>query len=524
MIWRYPRCDRNRRKVCSDPPLGNSVRNAVRNASAPVTVPKLAGLLLALLSGCATGPDFQAPEAPRTKQYGHEPTPRSTASAAGEHGEAQQLLAGRDIPLEWWSLFHSKELDGLVQQGLAGSPTLGAAVAALQAANENYSAVAGTAYFPQLDASFEARRQKITGATFGGRAFTFNLFTASLALSYDLDVAGGQSREVEAAGAEVEYERFQLEAAYLSLTSNIAAVAIQDASLRASVAATNDILKTEQEQLDIVQRRFELGALTQADVLAQRTRVSQTRVLLPPLEKALAQNRHLLAILLGKLPSEATLPEFDLAKLKLPEELPVSLPSVLAKQRPDIRAAQALLHQACAGVGVATADLYPRITLTGEVGSQASLLDDLFKSASLIWGIGADVLQPIFHGGELRARRRAAIATFNVASARYRNTVLHAFQEVADVLHAIESDASALDAQAQAATDARNSLQLAQEQLRVGAVSYLTLLDAQRQYEQTQVALVQARAARFLDTVALFQALGGGWWNRVHPLDSTDGN
>jgi NodT family efflux transporter outer membrane factor (OMF) lipoprotein len=263
-----------------------------------------------------------------------------------------------------------------------------------------------------------------------------------------------------------------------------------------------------------VEQQFRLGGVSLPDLLAQKAQLAQTRAVLPPLEKELSQTGHQLAVLTGRLPSEAKLPDFDLDGLKLPRELPVSLPSELVRQRPDIRAAEALLHAASAQVGVATANLYPQVTLSGSFGSVATKAGDLFASGMDVWSLGAGVLQPVFHGGELTARRRAAVAAYDAASAQYRETVLQAFQNVADVLRALDADALALKAQAEAEAAARDSRDITGKQFSLGAVSYLTLLDSERQYQQARIALVQVQAVRYADTAALFQALGGGWWNR----------
>jgi NodT family efflux transporter outer membrane factor (OMF) lipoprotein len=294
---------------------------------------------------------------------------------------------------------------------------------------------------------------------------------------------------------------------------------VQEASLRAMLQATREIVSEEEELYALLQAQFRLGGASRSDVLAQYTQLAQTRATLPPLEKELSQTRHLLAVFLGRFPNDAQmLPKLDLDSLELPRELPVSLPSDLARQRPDVRAAEALLHAASAQVGVATANLYPKITLTGSYASETTTFSDLFNTNTQIWNIGAGLLQPLFHGGELIAKRRAAVAAYDQALANYRETVLQAFRNVADVLRALEADARALRAQAEAAEAARKSLDLTKEQYRLGGVSYLTLLNAQRQYQQTRINLVQAQAARFADTAALFQALGGGWW---HPVAQT---
>ncbi len=471
----------------------------------------------AMLAACAVGPDFHRPEAPATKSYTATTLPKETASTPVAGGASQRFVPEQDIPAQWWTLFRSQALDQLIRQALQDSPTLTAAQATLRASQENLRAQYGAALSPSVDAGLSATRQRISGTAFGpgGKPSLFNLYNASVKVSYGLDLFGGARRELESLRSQVDYQQFQLEAAYLTLTANIVTTAVKEASLRAQIKATQDIATLQEKQLAVVERQLELGAVARADVLAQRTQVAQTRATLPPLEKDLAQTRHLLAVLAGKLPSEAALPEFDLDGLQLPQELPVSLPSALVQQRPDIRASESLLHQASAQVGVATAGMFPQITLTGSYGVESNKSADLFNgNAPSIWNLGAGLLQPIFHGGELSARRRAAVATYDQAAAQYRETVLLAFQNVADVLRALDLDASALKAQAEAETAARDALDLTQRQFQLGAVSYLDLLNAERQHQQALIGLVQAQATRYADTAALFQALGGGWWNR----------
>ena len=471
----------------------------------------------AMLSGCAVGPDFHQPEAPKTNAYTAGVMPEKTVSAPVIAGDAQRFVSGQDIPEQWWTLFHSEGLDQLIRQALQDSPTLAAAQATLRESQENLRAQYGSALFPSVDANLSATREHISGAAFGpgGKPSLFNLYNASVKVSYALDLFGGARRELESLRSEVDYQRFQLEGTYLTLTANIVTTAVKEASLRAQIEATQDIASSLEKQLDVVESQFELGAVSRSDVLAQRTAVSQTRATLPPLEKNLAQTRHLLAVLIGKLPSETTLPEFKLDALMLPQDLPLSLPSSLVKQRPDIRASEALLHQASAQVGVATANLFPQFTLSGNYGVESNKSHDLFNGAApTIWNLGASLTQPLFHGGQLRAQRRAAVAAFDQAAAQYRETVLQAFQNVADVLRALDADARTLKAQAEAETAARDALKLAQEQFRLGAVNYLSLLVAERQHQQARIGLIQAQATRYADTAALFQALGGGWWNR----------
>ncbi len=478
----------------------------------------LAVILAVALAGCAVGPDFRRPAPPPVASYTPGALPAETATAPGVGGAAQHFVSGGDIPARWWELFRSEALDRWIREALSNSPTLGAAEATLRRAQEIRRARSGV-LLPSVDGSVSATRQKPSGAFLGepnAKINPFTLYDASVDVSYTLDLFGRTHRELEALQAQVDYQAFQLEGACLTLTSNIVTAALQEASLRAQLQATRDILATQEEQLAMIEIQFRLGGNTQTDVLAQRAFLAQSRATLPPLEKRLAQTRHLLAVLAGRFPGEAAdLPEFHLEAFRLPEELPVSLPSSLVRQRPDIRSAEELLHAANATVGVATANLYPQITLSARFGTETARFGDLFHPGTAVWDAGAGLLQPIFRGGALEAARRAEVAGFDQAAAQYRETVLHAFRDVADVLRALEYDAMTVKAQADAETAASDTLDIAKKQVRFGATSYLSLLNAQRQYHLARILLVQAQASRFADTAALFQALGGGWWNRT---------
>jgi NodT family efflux transporter outer membrane factor (OMF) lipoprotein len=472
-----------------------------------------AGLLPLLLAACAVGPDFLAPSAPAGAGFGATPT---TTLA---DGEAQKFLRGRDIPGQWWRLFRSQQLNKLITEALAANPSLQAAQATLWQAKENLYAQAGTE-FPTIDGKASATRQQFSPAEFGGSGapFIFNLFQTSVNVGYAPDIFGGGWRQIEASEAQAEYQRFELEATYLTLTANVATAVIAAASLQGQIDATQDIIKSEADQLDIMGRQFELGSIAKTDVLAQEAELAQTQATLPPLEKALAQQRHLLTALIGRFPNQGAGTMLALGALKLPNDLPVSLPSRLVEQRPDIRAAEAQLHQSSAQVGVAIANRLPQINLTGSYGNTAASTAALFSPSSVVWNIGASATQPIFHGGTLLHQQRAAQAAFEAAAAQYRNVVLMAFQNVADALRALQSDADAVKAQQTAAHAASDSLDLIRTQYQLGGITYINLLNAQRTYQQTRLSLVQAQANRLADTVALFQALGGGWWNRVDVL------
>lgn len=472
--------------------------------------------ITASLSGCALGPDFKQPAAPAGADGGYTPTPlpQQTASAPGTGGAAQQFAFGQEIPAQWWTLFRSPALDQLIRNALAQNPNMAAAEAVLREARENYNAQAGTLVYPSVSGQLGAARQKTSVASAGAAAGVFNLYNASVNVAYSPDVFGATRRTLEGAQAAVDYQRFQLEATYLALSANVVTTAIQEASLRAQLQATREVLDALTRQLNVIEKQFEYGAIPRTTVLSQRNQVAQVAATVAPLEKALAAARHQLSVLAGKLPGEGGMPEFTLDSLTLPEQLPVSLPSALVRQRPDIRASEELLHQASAAIGVATAAQYPQITLSGSIGSASQTFGKLFESNTNAWSLAAGLTQPIFNGGALSARRRAAEAAYDGAAAQYRATVLAAFQNVADALRALDADAAALKAQAEAETLARESLTLAEQQYKLGGISYLVLLDAQRSYQQTHINLVQAQAARYADTAALFQALGGGWWNR----------
>ncbi|MHB9116756.1 MAG: efflux transporter outer membrane subunit [Burkholderiales bacterium] len=470
-----------------------------------------------LLSGCAVGPDFQRPAAPAAARHTLQALAVKTVSVAGIAGEAQSFSPERDISGQWWELFRSAALNELIRQALQSNPDLQAAQAALRAAQENTLAGRG-AYFPALDGKLGANRQQANSASTGQAAAAtsvYTLYNASVGVSYTLDAFGGVQRQVEALSAQEEYQRFQLEGAYLALTANLVTAAVQEASLRAQAGASRKLIEFQARQFAIVQRQFELGGIAQTDVLAQQAQLAQTRAALPPLEKALAQKQNQLAALTGRFPSAAPAAGFDLAGLTLPTELPLSLASQLVEQRPDVRAQEALLHKASAGIGVATANILPQFTLSGSLGSAALASGKLFSGPAAAWSLGAGMLQPIFHGGALNHQRKAALAAYDQAEAQYRSTVLKAFQDVADVLQALEFDAQTLKAQSEAEQSAAASLELAQKQFQAGAVSFLVLLNAERAQQQARIGLIQAQAARYADTAALFQALGGGWWNRT---------
>jgi NodT family efflux transporter outer membrane factor (OMF) lipoprotein len=466
---------------------------------------------LALVAGCAVGPDFQTPPAPTDAGYSADPLPKQTASSNVAGGNAQRLVDGQDIPGQWWSLYHSEPLNKLVETALKANPDLDAAQAALREAQENVLAGNG-ALFPTVTGSLAPSRQKQQIGSFGSTIYS--LYNAGVNVSYTIDIWGATRRNIESLEAKAQYQRFQLEASYLSLTSNLVTAVITEASLRGQIQATKEVIDAETQSLDTVRRQVALGGAARADQLNQQSTLAATQATLPPLEKQLAQERNLIQVYAGRFPNQDAGEQFDLATLVLPGELPVSLPSKLVEQRPDVQAAEANLHAASAEIGVALANELPQLTITANIGLEAGQMAKLFEANSLIWGLGSNATGTIFDGGKLLHTKRAADAAYDQAAAQYRSTVLSAFEDVANALRALTSDADALTAELAAETAAADSLALAQAQLKVGGISYLTLLTAEQNYQQARIGLVKAQAARYADTAALFQALGGGWWNR----------
>jgi NodT family efflux transporter outer membrane factor (OMF) lipoprotein len=472
--------------------------------------------LLALLGGCAVGPNFHRPAPPEASDYGTAPLQGTTAAAPGTAGAAQQLVAGMDIPGQWWTLFQSPKLTALVQQALAGNPDITAAQAALRQAHELYLAQRAS-FLPSVQGGFDATRSKyatsaLTAPTVAPSSI-YNLYTAQLTLSYLPDVFGATRRAVESARAQAEATRFQLVATYVTLSSNVVTTAVQEGSLRGQIAATERLLALQHQLTDIVQRQQGVGGASNADLLPQQALEAQTVATLPPLQKQLGQTRDALTALLGKLPSAEPADTFRLEDLTLPVQVPVSLPSNVVEQRPDVLQAEANLHAASAQVGVALANMLPQFTISADTGSAALQIGKLFTPYSGFWDLGASLTQTLFDGGALLHRHRAADAALDQAAAQYRAAVILACQNVADTLRALQADADALKASAEAARASQAALDLARQQVQNGSLSTVVLLNIEQTYLQAQLALVQAQANRFADTAALFQALGGGWWN-----------
>ncbi len=489
-------------------------------------------LTTAMLSACAVGPNYKRPPLPPASAYSPTPFPASTASTSGTAGAAQSVVVGRDISAQWWTLFQSPELNALIERAFVASPTIDAALAALRQGQQNVYAQRGF-FFPTLQASYQAQRTKLSGNTASSseigiqgngqditqsapaQPVTYTFHTAELTVGYTFDVFGLNRRQVESLQAQADQARFQLEAAYVTLASNVVAAALQEASTRAQIAAVRAIIEDNRRSLEILRGQFRLGYVMGLDVAAQESALSQAEGLLPPLEKQLEQTRDLLRVLVGNAPDHDVPQTFELSELHLPQELPLSLPSKLIEQRPDVRAAEEQVHAASAQVGVAVANRLPQFSLTGDLGGNATQFSQMFLGSGTFWDIIGSASQTLFDGGTLRHRQTAAEQGLVQAAAQYRSTALSAFQNVADTLHALYSDADALKSAVATEQAARVTRDLTRRQLEAGYVNYLALLSAEQAFQQAEIALVQAQASRLGDTAALFQALGGGWWNRA---------
>ena len=497
------------------------------------------------LAGCAAGPDFKRPEPPQDGKYVPGTLQVETAVAPVTGGAAQRFDIGKDIPYDWWTLFRSPQLDALIARAFKANPDIASAQAALRQAEEYVIAQRGY-FYPTVGVSYSPSRTKLAG-NFGGNSpgqqgngqviqtystpnglppynapVYYNFHTAQLNVGYVPDVFGGNRRQVESLTAQADLQRFQLEAAYITLASNIVAAALQEASQNAQISAMEKLVAANQENLDIMQKRLQLGDVSPLDVASQQAILAQSEQALLPLRLQLEKTRDLLRALAGN-PPDADVPEiFDLAMLHLPEELPLSLPSKLVEQRPDIRAAEERLHAASAQYGVSIASLMPQFSITGDVGGMASTPGWMFRTGGGFFNLTADIAYTIFDGGQLRAQSRAAKDALEQAGAQYRSTVIAALQNVADTLHTIQSDAEALKMAAmndQAMLQVRD---LTRKQYETGYVSYQTLLFAEQGYQQAELVLIQAQTNRFGDSAALYQALGGGWWNREGNPDAGD--
>lgn len=468
------------------------------------------------LAGCAVGPNYHQPAAPKVPLTAR-PLPATTSMAGGV---AQRFEVGGAIAGDWWHLYQSPQLDALIKNALANNPNLKAAQATLLQAEETVRAAQGS-LLPTISAGAGIQRDKASTAgkaAFGGGGGAvvpaYTLHSASLTVSYAPDLFGGQRRQIENLAAQADYQRWQLEASYLTLTSNIVAAAVNEASLNAQISATQGVIADEQQLLTILQAQVSLGGAAQTQLLQQQAQLAQQEATLPPLKAQLAQAQNQLAAYAGQFPGTFDLRSFTLDDLTLPKTIPVSLPSALVAQRPDIQAAAAQLHEATANVGVATANMLPQISLSANIGHEALASASLFTPQSLLWSLVASATQPLFEGGALVAQRKEAIYAMQAAAESYQATVVSAFENVADALSALQYDAETLAAADEAANAAQQSLALTQAQYKMGGQPFSAVLMAQITYQNALIIEVKAKAARLSDTAALYQALGGGWWHR----------
>ncbi len=493
--------------------------------------PLLCAAFFTAATGCAVGPNFHKAAAPADAGYTTAALPSTTASADVLGGDAQRFVAGGDVPFKWWEAFGSPALNALVEQALRANPTIPAAQAALRSAQELVYAQRGY-FYPSVAANYSFERQRVPGNTASSTApgvqgngqnvapsapaqpVIYNFHTAQLTVGYTPDVFGANRRKVESLDAQAQMQRFELEATYVTLASNVVAAVIQEASTRAQLAATREIIDCNQKSLQLLRDKFQEGYAMRSDVAAQEAQLAQAEALLPPLEKQFEQNRDLLRALVGKLPNQELEETFELANLKLPQALPLSLPSKIIEQRPDIRAAEEQVRSLNAEVGVAVAAMIPQFSITGAIGGGATEFPWMFRDGGPFWALIGSVTQPVFAGGTLLHTKRAADQALRQAAAQYQETVLTAYQNVADTLHAMLADADGLAAALRAAQAAKLSSELTQQRMQNGYTDYLTVLAAEMAYQEALLNLVQAQATRFGDTAALYQALGGGWWNR----------
>jgi len=468
-------------------------------------------LVAALLTGCAVGPDFVSPRAPDDTRYTSEARPEKTSLA---NGQSQQFSATTQLATNWWHLFKSEQLDGVVEQALTNSPTLAASEATLRQSEDNLRAGYGV-FFPQIDAGLNAERERSAPIQQGLKTpgTVFNYVSVGGSISYVLDVFGGERRAVEALGAQVDYQQSANRAAYVMLSANVVNTSIARAAYAAQIRATTELIELENEQLAATQSQVSAGTAAYSSVLSMRSLIAANRANLAQLKQKYEQASHLLAALEGATSARANLPDIDLDTLVLPGDLPLSLPSDLVRQRPDILQAEAQMHAASANIGVATAALFPSISLSGTAGVAGTSLGNLSAQTGKFWSVGPSVSIPVFRGGSLWFGRKAAIDAYDQSTATYKQTVLNAFEQVADSLTALEYDAQSLQAQVESRQAAAEALRMLQINYQSGLSAYLDVLTADVQFHQANIAYLQAVAQRHEDTVTLFVALGGGWWN-----------
>ena len=453
----------------------------------------------AVLTACAVGPNFERPDAPA-----------QTASVVPQLPD-QQLQVGKPLPADWWTMFDSPALNDLVAQAFASNQDLAAAQSSVERAQELVTARTGARY-PEVDLTAGSGRQKY-GSQFLGpfpKPPPFTYYAFGPAVSYTLDYTGGVGRAIEQQQALAQYQQREWQAARLTVTGNVVQQAFAVAAAQAQIDALQEVLADDRRNVEMIQDANEAGSVSRLDVLTAQNQLASDETLLPALKQQLSVAQHALAVLVGKTPGEMPALHLDLSAFELPKEVPVSLPSDWVRQRPDILAAEAQLHAATAAVGVATANLYPRVTLTASFTQQSLATNELFDHANSAWGVVSSLTAPIFDGGKLRAEKRASLAALATESARYKQVVLESFAQVADALDALQHSAEQLTAQTQAITIAQQSLALTRESYNEGNVGVLQVLDSERLYQQARLGYVRAQAQRLQDTARLFVAMGGG--------------
>ncbi len=472
----------------------------------------VAGALACVLCGCAVGPNFHRPATPETDHYVYRGDPTATVSA---QGASQRFISGARVAADWWRLFNSERLNALIAAALTANPGLAAAQASLHESQDNLRSGYGI-FYPHLGAAASATRERNAPVTIGLNdepSSVFNLFTLSGSVSYALDLFGGERRLVEGLGAQVDLQRANEQATYLALLSNIVNTVVARAAYRTEVEDTRQLIELQREQVRLARVQVQSGTQPYSTVLSLQSQLASYEASVPQLEQKVAQTEDLLATLVGQLPAGFATPDIRLTDLSLPRDLPVSLPADLVRQRPDILAAEATAHAASANIGVATAAMLPSVTLNAAYSANSTSTNQLFASQGRAWSVGGSIAQPLFEGGALWFKRKAAIDDYQQAMALYRQTVLAAFQQVADTLRALDHDAAALVAEDAALQESGQALHLVQTNYAAGLSTYLDVLNADMQYHQAQIADVEAIATRYQDTIALYVALGGGWWN-----------
>ncbi len=493
-----------------------SLENSGRSWTA-VSRSAFVGMLIVacVMAGCAVGPDFVRPAAPATGRYDSGEQPANTIATVGG---AQRFEYRGEVASDWWKLFGCPKLDGMILQATANSPTLQAAQAALKQSEDNLRAGYGI-FYPQLSTGFQPTRQQFSPARFGENVSPsiFSLYTLSTTVTYTLDVFGGERRTVESLGAQAEVQYYNAIGTYLTLSGNVVNAIVAEAAYQAEIDSTERLVGFLQEQERITAAQAKAGTVPYSNLLSIQTQLAMTEATLPPLGQQLAHTRHLLTTLAGRSPGEDWAPpRVSFAEFTLPNEIPVSLPSDLVRQRPDILVAEAQLHSASAQIGVATAAMLPSFTLNANYGLNSTSLSSLFGSSAEFWTLGAGLATPLIQGPTLWYQRKAAIDAYQQALANYRQVVLAALAQVADALDALQHDAEAVKAESAALDSSAENLRLIEANYRAGTVNYLQVLIADYQYEQSQVGYIQALAQRYQDTGALFVALGGGWWTARH--------